>query len=404
MIGLLDCQKFVLNERRLITYVNYVTSCVYKLRNILLILIKMTKKITKIGSIGIPVELQEAADKAGKTENLSFFLSSIPTIVSKDLTSIFERAAKDPRKIAIKTFIDALHSFDSVEKASAEMPKYYSYGIGAEIMDINRSGVGRGEVLVSWLVKNSEIQGGSKNFDIFITVGNKNYEVKDYRGPKTKPIRLAVKSQVAWYPVQYEINKTIRLLEKLQMIAGGTRKFSFEEHFKDQEFIDSANKILNRKVDIRKGSFGIKDKKNFEVFYSKVANIEHIDNQYTVIELRGSGTKPQILSIAAVLPEQVDRGSFNVQVVSSKESEANIIVTNLRRIGYARNSESFSNDMQNAVNNAIKGTQTIVFRNSGVSVSPENNAGPFFVYHSTTQGRMVIIEDSLIGKAEETSE
>jgi hypothetical protein len=355
-MGLLDYNNFVLNEG----------------------------SNNEMGINNVPQVVIDLAKKKRKDKKLLKFISNIPTEALPSMQSLFTEISQNTKWQ--EEFITNLYEFEGPDGIDSS---YYTAGsLGSRIFDLKPAGMGRGEIFLSWLIKNSEAQGGGKSFDL--QVGKSKYEVKDYRDGNSG-IKLGVKGNVANYLFWNEIVKTIGLIDALTMQGGaGITPFDIKKHFNNKDFVDSLKYINSRRVDIKgKGAFTKTDKKAFETFYQTMGSVEYVPDEYTAIELRGPGVNPIVMSIKPISASSVQSGQFDIQFVKSAQSDKDYILTNLRRLAYVRDPSQFDKDIQDAVNKATSGTNWIVFRKTGIK-QPTS-----FKYDRVSQSIMRVIETDI---------
>lgn len=334
----------------------------------------------------IPQQIIDYASKKNKMKDLEGFIKSFPggdNPVSA-MNTLFTLIAQNPRWTA--EFVDNLWSLKNPADVKTSM---YSPGsFGEKVFDVEPKGMGRGEIFLSWLVKDSSAQGGSESFDL--NVAGTKYEVKDYRNKKSpnKPIRLGVKGKVTRFFFWKQILETMTRLDKLIGITTGKPKFDFEKSFKDAEFVDVVKKILARESTISSGEFNKTDYKNFKTFYEKVSKIEFTPDVYTNVILRGPGAKPIEMSIEPLNPEDAKGNAITI-TKSLGDDPATYVLAELRRLDYARNPSKFDEDLQKTVNEIVGTIPFIVFRNSAINITTN------FSFYSVTQGGVSIIEKSI---------
>ena len=347
----------------------------------------LEKKSTTVLSMeDVPQAVIEYSDKKNRTKDLEGFVKNFPTGDSPvaAMNVLFNLIGQNPRWTA--EFIDSLWTLKDPSQVS---PRMYSSGsLGERIFEQEPKGMGRGEIFLSWLIKDSSAQGGGESFDL--TVGGSKYEVKDYRSKKggNKPIRLGTKGKATRFVFWKQIIETIGRLDKLVGLTVGKEKFSFENSFNDKEFVNCVNYILSRENMIYGGEFNRTDLANFKLFYEKIANVEYMPNVYTNVILRGPGVPPLELSIEGLTPD-IANGKTVTFTVSKGDNTPTYILTELRRLKYARNPKDFEADLQSAVNDIVGTIPFIVFRNNGINITTN------FVFYSVSQSGVVIIEKSI---------
>jgi len=336
----------------------------------------------------LPDEIKLAAEEAKKTPALIKFVSSLPggDASSTMMTLFSEMTAK---KEYLKEFITKLWTISSPEDVNPSL--YTSNSFGSYLFEKEPKGVGRGELFLAWLIADSEVQGGSVNFDLLIK--GKKFEVKDYRSTSSPnaPVRLGVKGKVTQYSIWKEIIDTIRRLDQLTGLSSSSTKFDFTKTFSDTEFVSCVQYILDRKNDILSGELNKKDVSIFKTFYDKVSSIKIEIDGYTNVILRGPGIKPVEMSIKPLAASQLDAKTITFEV-SDTNDDLTYILTELRRLKYARDSKAFDSDLQDIVNTIVGDIPFIIFRNSGINITKD------FIFEVISQNGIKIIEKSIADK------
>lgn len=348
----------------------------------------LEKKSTAVSTMeDVPQAVYDYAKKKNKLADLEGFIKNFPTGDSPvaAMNVLFGMIAQNPRWTS--EFVDSLWTLKDPSQVS---PRMYSSGsLGERIFEQEPKGMGRGEIFLSWLIKNSSCQGGGESFDL--NVAGSKYEVKDYRSKKggNKPIRLGTKGKATRFLFWKQILETIGRLDKLTGLTVGKDKFSFEKNFNDPEFVKCVTYILGRANMIYGGEFNRTDLANFKMFYEKISKVEYSANVYTNVILRGPGVPPIELSIEGLPPDQANAKTVTF-TVSKGDNTPTYILTELRRLKYARNPKDFEADLQSAVNEIVGPIPFIVFRNNGINITTN------FVFYSVSQSGVIIIEKSIV--------
>lgn len=330
----------------------------------------------------------DAAVAKKKDKQLAGFINNLPDGDSASvMASMFNEMIAN--RAYLDEFIDKLWSITDPSAINANL--YTSSSFGSRLFDLEPKGVGRGELFLSWLIADSKVQGGNVSFDLDIK--GKKFEVKDYRS-KNSPnagIRLGTKGKVTQFDFWKEIVDTIRRLDKLTGFTSGQPKFDLSKTFTDTKFVESSNYILSRQNTILGGEFGIEDKQMFNQFYSSVSNVEIKSEGYTNVILRGPNAKPIELSIAPLTEKDVSQKTITLQI-SAEDNSMTYVLTEIRRLKYARDPKTFDADLQSAVNSLVGNLPFIVFRNDGINLTTD------FVFDTISQGGVKIVEKTVLAK------
>jgi hypothetical protein len=334
----------------------------------------------------VPQGIVQYAESKKKTADLEGFVNNFPTGDSPvtAINILFSLISQNNNWT--KEFVDSLWTLKDPSQVS---PKMYSSGsLGERIFEQEPKGMGRGEIFLSWLIKNSSAQGGGESFDL--TVGGSKYEVKDYRSKKSpnKPIRLGTKGKATRFFFWKQIIETISRINKLIGVTTGQPKFDFNTAFKDKDFVNVVNYIIGRENMITGGEFNRTDLANFKAFYEKVATVEFAPDVYTNVIIRGPGVKPIEISIEPLSPDAVGGKTITLTPKPSVD-QSSYLLTEIRRLDYARNPKNFEADMQKAVNEIVGTLPFIVFRNNAINITTD------FVFYSVSQSGVTIIEKSI---------
>ena len=173
-------------------------------------------------SLTIPNSLQQKIIKAGKEIDFNTFVKNLPGGASSSAMSTFLNSLKPNEQ---NEFVDLLYSKKSVSEISAND---YSSGFGSRLYELEPKGIGKAELFLAVLLRNSKVSGGGESFDL--SVGNKKYEIKDYRRGKSDPIRLGTKGKVTRFEFWKEIIKTLDVVNNL--IATNGIRFVQDENVK----------------------------------------------------------------------------------------------------------------------------------------------------------------------------
>lgn len=354
---------------------------------------KSTSKIVALESV--PDEVIEAAAAAKKSKELETFVTNIPGGESATvMISLFNEMVSNRRYL--DEFIKYLWTLKDPNKIDSSM--YSTSGsFGQYIFNQKPVGVGRGELFMAWIMKDSKIQGGSVNYDL--DVAGQKYEVKDYRVPDREPgdksgpspnapIRLGEKGKVTQFGFWNEIIDTFRRLDKLTGLSQGTPKFNFTETFDDADFVSAVQYLLGRQRTVLPGELNKTDLSNLRTFYEKVANVKLDIDGYTNVILRGPGVNPIEMSIKPITSSQASQKNIQLEP-SETVDQLTYILTELRRIKYSRDPKSLDKDLQDVVDKIVGDIPFIVFRKTGINVTND------FVFDSISQGGVKIVERSI---------
>jgi hypothetical protein len=269
-------------------------------------------------------------------------------------------------------FVNLLYSKKSVADINAED---YSSGFGSRLYELEPKGIGKAELFLAVLLRNSKVSGGGESFDL--SIGNKKYEIKDYRRAKSDPIRLGTKGKVTRFEFWKEIIKTLDVVNNL--IATGGIKFIQNEEVK-KLIMD----VYSRIDMISKGELNKDDIKKLKQLYNEFNKLSQSNAVgYTYVTFRGPNIEPISYTVDEVPANLKKSVTLNLKQRGVSES----LIIELKRLKYVRNPKEFEMDMQEAVN-SIVGSEIpfIVFRPDGPKITTE------FEFSKISQGGIYIKE------------
>jgi hypothetical protein len=301
--------------------------------------------------------------KNGKIADYKRFASLYPNGQATSAILNFFASLSDKESIELA---NALYSLKSPKDLNVGMYSNKSSLYGRLFDCIPSRGLGRGEPLIAWLIKDSSIQGGTESFDVLI--GKDKYEVKDYSGQGNSAILAGVKSKVSNFEFWRELVDTLRRLDKLTGYSGGS-KFDITLYF-DSNLVNIINNLLSRQNVILSGECNLNDLKLFREFYENASKIENKMHGYTNVILRGPNVKPIELSIDLLDPSQVTGDTITFHIAKSDQT-ATYILSELKRLKYVRNPKDLDADMQKAVDQIHAGLTYIVFRKDAINITTD---------------------------------
>lgn len=330
----------------------------------------------------VPVAMYDAAEEFKKSEEFEKFISLLPTDAFKNIDLVFNKILSTPQ--TKKEFFTRLYEFKSVKQIKASD---YSTGVGSFIFQAEPKGLGRGELFIAWLVKDSQISGGGESFDV--QTGSEKYEVKEY-SKNNDSIRLGTKGKITRFEFWKEIVDTLRRLDKLTGWSGGKVKFDFATYF-SPEFAQITNKLLENQSKWLGGELGKEDFSLLQSFYEMANKYEAKTDKdlITNVIFRGPDAKPKEISIEPIHSKDVESGSITIKPTPEDHSYT-YILTELRRLKYVREPKSLLTDINSTIKTDIIGKiPFLVFRPDGPHIETD------FVYDRISQNGIKIIEARL---------
>lgn len=350
-------------------------------------------------------------NKSSLPQEIFYYVESLPVPVRNSFRKFLEHIPNGQTSVAVKNllrkisdkpsftfeFFEKLHSLGSIRSIKPDM--YESEGSLADLFfNTSVSGLGKGELLVAWLVKNAFIQGGTTDYDVQIK--DQRFEIKNYRklidengklqGSDKQPIRLGVKGKVIKFEFWSEILETIRRIKKTQESIYA--KKDLKRYFDSMEIHRCIDYILEREEKIMDGEFGIEDFEIFSTFYTHLNAIKYEDEGFTHIVLRGPNVEPVSITIEDMPLWVIEKYGFAL-----KESDANdflsqkkYIITELCRLKYVRSPEAFKSDIDESVKKLIGDVPFVIFRENSITVTKN------LEYSRISQGTIYLIESSLV--------
>lgn len=323
----------------------------------------------------------KAIQESGKIDEFKQFLKSLPT--EADLLTL-----KFLNKLSYEEaleFANLLYSEDTISERLLNSIDF-RIGVPGQLFNLHKPGLGKGEILLAALIRNSSIQGGGTSYDL--TVSGRNYEIKNYSNPKKKnsSIRLGTKGTVTRFNFWDEITFTFKLLSQLRGTLENP-KFDLTKLL-DQNLLDAISYLDERRDFILAGNLNLTDKRYLDQFYREAHELKSEIRGYTNVILRGPNAIPIEMSIHPI--STPDGDSFIIRPLKDESTDLTYINTELRRLKYVRNPLELDQDMQNAVESIIKDVTFIIFRANRVNVTQDLR------YVVVDSGKIRIIEKEII--------
>lgn len=329
--------------------------------------------------------LLKAVNAVNKVEDLTKFLSLLPLEAEMVTLHFLNNLSYEQSQ----QFANLLYSETEVSENLLNSFNFKS-GIYGEIFQLHKPGLGKGEILLATIVRDSYIQGGTVSYDL--NVNGKKYEVKDYSNPD-KPntsIRLGTKGTVTRFRFWNEITATFQRLSQLRGVD--TPKFDLDKLL-PQSLLNAIQYLERRRDIILAGNLGMKDKKYLEQFYLEANKLGSEIKGYTNVILRGPNAIPIEMSIEPISDANGD--SFVIRPIRDESQNLTYVNTELRRLKYVRNPLDLDLDMAEAVTTIINDVTFIVFRKDRINVTQDIR------YAATDAGKIRIIEKDITPSDEE---
>jgi hypothetical protein len=323
--------------------------------------------------------LSKAIREANKEQDLAQFLSLLPVEAELPTLKVLNNLSYEESK----QFATLLYSETEVSEQLLNTINFKS-GLTGRLFEIRPPGLGKGEVLLTAILRNSFIQGGNVSYDL--NVNGSKYEVKDYSNPK-KPnasIRLGTKGTVTRYRYWDEITATFQRLSQLRGID--SPKFDLDKLL-PEPLLEAIRYLEGRRHVILAGNLGMKDKQYLDMFYREANKLQSEIKGYTNVILRGPNAIPIEMSIEPI--QDASGESFIIRPVQNESQNLTYVNTELRRLKYVRDPLDLDRDMDAAVESIIADVTFIVFRPTRINVTRDLR------YVVTDSGKVRIIEKTI---------
>jgi hypothetical protein len=339
----------------------------------------LIKESLDIGSIENQF-LSKAVQEANKQNELAKFLSLLPVEAEMPTLKLLNSLSYEDSK----QFASLLYSESDVSEQMLNTINFKS-GLTGRLFEIRPPGLGKGEVLLTALIRDSFIQGGNVSYDL--NVNGEKYEVKDYSNPK-KPnasIRLGTKGTVTRFRFWDEITSTFQRLSQLRGID--SPKFDLDKLL-PEPLLEAIRYLDSRRDVILAGNLGMKDKKYLDMFYQEANKLSSEIKGYTNVILRGPNAVPIEMSIEPL--DDASGDAFVIRPIRDESQNLTYVNAELRRLKYVRNPLELERDMASAVEAIINDVTYIVFRPNRINVTQDLR------YAATDAGKIRIVEKTII--------
>ena len=323
--------------------------------------------------------LSKAVQEADKEQDLAKFLSLLPVEAELPTLKVLNNLSYDESQ----QFATLLYSETTVSEELLNTINFRS-GTTGRLFEIRPAGLGKGEVLLTALLRDSFIQGGNTPYDL--NVNGAKFEVKDYSNPK-KPnasIRLGTKATVTRFRYWDEITATFQRLAQLRGID--SPKFDLDKLL-PESLLEAIRYLDDRRHVILAGNLGMKDKYYLDMFYREANKLSSEIKGYTNVILRGPNQEPIEMSIEPL--DDASGDAFVIRPIRDQSQNLTYVNAELRRLKYVRNPLALDRDMAEAVESIISDVTFIVFRPSRINVTRDLR------YVVSDSGKVRIIEKTV---------
>lgn len=347
-----------------------------------------------LAELNVPLELTEFYEVNGKAEEFEKFLKN--TSESKgasiigEMSGLFEIMAevvtgnitRKSYKVK-KGIIDlALKSKTDIEHWKSDMleyiGKYDNNNIGdinngvylnkikksgsflGILMNIEPSGMGRGEVLIAYIMEGAQFAGGGESYDITcIENGDVTYELKDY-SDSGGSIRLGAHGALTRFSWWKEMEKTIMLARKIKNELGDKKlkelldkDSGMKQFYKIWELVASEKPYQNNRIvgsAIDAGEINSSKLSTLKVFYALVNEFLKVDpdaksEEYTYATIKGDNVSPKTIAIKPIKTNKLDKAK-NLELNSDTATNADLLkFKELSTIKYVQDPTQMQIDM-----------------------------------------------------------
>lgn len=358
----------------------------------------------------------EIADRIikGKEEKIS-----INSTVNFKLPADVQNLDKDKQQEWKNSMIENVAAFNKPEDINGPDGIYLTevLRLGSflnTLFSIDVKGVGKGELLMTYLLPGAKFAGGGDSFDL-LTVDGKTFELKDYSSvdKKTKsnvPIRLGGGGKITRFPFYEKVAESIKLASKIHKELGdsGLKEFgdpylaeiwahvvSTKDYNKDPNAVKSAfvaGELKNARINILNMWYYLVHDLIARAQAGDMPNSESGNTdkgKYNTITLNGTGLPSKTILIDPISEEGV--GELE-SVKLKKDSGFEKIMHELSGLEYIRKPENFKTDLDDTPQIYFDHIPEIdafmVFRPDAVNI--EGPAG--FSYSKISQATIYLIE------------
>jgi len=330
------------------------------------------------------------------------------------VTSI-DKAAQDRWKLDMIEYVG--HYDDPGTVNDIYIKKILKHGefLNALFM-LEDQGVGRGELLMTYLISGSTFPGGGESYDLLITEGN-TYELKDYSNIEKSgkgaidSIRLGTGGKLTRFEFWKNLEKSI------QVAKGISSELDEKDMAKLLDpylltlwkyFVSDDNYVKNTKAISSAVSAGeVSDERLrliklwFYLVHELVQRGTKVGgkDQYTLAVLKGPNAIPKTVSISPVNSDDLKSGK---ELTIETEKNVQRALDQLATLKYVKNPDQFQIDMDDVANEYFKHNTDIdyflVFRPDKINIIGENG----FAFAKITQAAVKIIEKEYI-RADDTA-
>lgn len=329
---------------------------------------------TNLDQITNPYIREKMKNDSSFLSELTDFMFYLPEgLVTKDFLDFVNKLLEKDSEDLIQ-LLNSVIGIEQVERIN------YSNGFLNKLYKIEPKGVGRGEIMLSWIIKGARINGGGESYDMLLN--GEKYELKDVK-PKTA-FRLGQEGNITKMNFYKEFKDTIRRMEDLDKNG----KFDLKKYMTEEEWQAWKNITEYDISKIMSGEIGygrINKLKNFYEVINKGNDLEV--EGFTNLILRGPNVKPTQLNIEPYTNfYKLNPGDIVSVKISDKNNSRTYIMSELRRLKYVRQPEMLDIDIQSEVDNILSNKTFILFGPKNAKVTKNVK------FDRVSQGSIKLIE------------
>jgi hypothetical protein len=399
---------------------------------------KSNKKTSKktderiVSELNIPQSLTDFFAEGKKLKEWKSFVSNVTKgegrsiiAVLDDIVTIMNQVVigevkDDPTYTAAKKIRLQLNTPEQIQAWKTDMLEYIGKYTTDTILDINEDGtylekikdsgsflnmlfiaepkgVGRGEILMAYVMQGAQFAGGSESFDV--TANGITYELKDYSDAGGS-IRLGAHGALTrfdwWKQMEKTVEEARKVLnklgpEKLKDILGDPASFAIWKFIASTEPYQGTRNVGSA---VEAGEVNATKIATLKVFYCIIHELlsrgsRDEEGKYTYAILKGNDVSPETISIEPVDKDDVEK----VNNLNVKYDEEDLrVFKELSSIKYVKNPLQFQKDLDDIGKEYSKNANVdyfMVFLPKEISIKSLDN----YVFDTISQKGVKIIDE-----------
>ena len=397
------------------------------------------KNLDEDRDFSISTELRQFFEEEGKGDEFNEFIDSIPggevKIPLDNLFDLMHDVVTSTSSTIHKKFMGYNLTLDKAmqTKWKKDMVEYIkSFSDVDELIDgdvyknnilkdntflstlflVKAIGLGRGEILCLYLVKNSKVSGSGESFDL--KVGGTKYEIKEYvmsgdcntvsgcgNRAELRGIRLGTGGKLTrfgfWRNIQESTMKAQKINEQygdvLESLVG---KYFYKVwmNFIDDNFEGNPKAVLGGVAGGELGKERINVLKMWYYLAHEFTSKETggADDEFTMATLKGPEVSPNTILIEPIKSDELKAGD---SVIVKSNEDITEMITELRNLIYVRNPDQLDKDLENIPTQYFEKEgldKFVVFRRKKVYIADAKD----FTFITFSQAGVSLIEKDLI--------